>query len=102
MPIPFTQYLRPNGERRQVTIVRSPEIEALAQEIRAKGYNFECEELNNGIVSFTVVSPHDDEGDICIVLVPNGPRVPAAVDDLVRRVTKLLTRDKANASNSLS
>lgn len=92
MSIPFTQYLRPNGRKALTFIERPAEIEAMAQEIRAKGYRFESEELREGTVSFTVASPHEDEGDIAIELVPNGPGVPDAVDKLVRKVWKLLEK----------
>lgn len=88
MSIPFTQYLRPDGRRQQVSVERSPEIEAIAQEIRAKGYVFTCEVLLTGQVSLAVESPHEDEGDIDIEIVQNGPGVGEAVDKLVKRVIK--------------
>ena len=91
MSIPFIQYLRPNGRTKPVSIERSSEIEAMAQEIRAKGYHFECEVLSEGTASFTVVSPDDEIGDVDIELVPNGPDVPDAVDRLVRRAFEKLT-----------
>jgi len=81
MPIPFTQYLRPDGRKRDVTIERSPEVEALAQRFIASGGKFECEELRTGEASFTAVKYGRD---VAIELVPNGPAVPAAVDRVVR------------------
>lgn len=91
MPIPFTQYLRPDGRKTAVYISRSDEIEAMAQEVRARGYVFECEELSNGVCSFTVMGPvgHEDEADIAIELSRNGPGVPDAVDRLVRHAYKI-------------
>jgi hypothetical protein len=82
MAITFTQYLRPNGRRADVSITRSPEVEAKAQAIIAAGYWFECEELTTGHVSFTVT---DRTGDVMHEIVMNGPAVPEAVDRLVNR-----------------
>jgi DNA-binding IclR family transcriptional regulator len=107
MPIPFTQYLRPDGRKTPVSINRPDAIEAMAQEIQAKGYSFECEELSNGICSFTVASPHEeDNGDIAIKLVRNGPGVPMAVDELVKEAYRKvcgpseLTRKRAKYPRS--
>jgi hypothetical protein len=91
MPIPFTQYIRPHGERKRIEIRRPDAIEAMAQELQAKGYTFSCEDTGKrtrGIISFTVESPHEGEGDIVIKLVRNGPAVPVAVDELVKEAYK--------------
>lgn len=81
-PIPFTQYLRPNGRTAPVEIGRSAEVEQKAQEIMAAGYRFECEHLTTGHASLTIHDPRIEE-DVAIEVVPNGPGVPAAVDRLV-------------------
>jgi hypothetical protein len=87
--IPFTQYLRPNGEKRPTSIERSPEIEALAHKVIAAGGKFECEELMNGICSFTCIGIiNDEQQDIAIQLCPNGPKVPETVDQVVREAAK--------------
>lgn len=80
--IPFTQYLRPNGRAVAVSINRPEEISALATRIIDAGFSFECEELTTGHASFTIAGP---EGDEDIELVMNGPAVPGAVDELVKR-----------------
>lgn len=80
--IPFTQYLRPNGRRIEVSIDRPNEISDLAQKIIERGFRFECEELTTGHASLTIAGPEYDED---IQLVKNGPAVPDAVDKLVRR-----------------
>lgn len=80
--IPFTQYLRPDGQRADVTIDRPPQIAELAQRIMASGFCFECEHLTTGHASLTIAGP---EGDEAIELVVNGPGVPDAVDRLVTR-----------------
>lgn len=82
MAIPFTQYLRPDGERRSVSIDRPEEIERKALAIIQAGYVFECEELTTGYASLTITDPA--EGDMAIEVVPNGPAVPDAVDRLIQ------------------
>jgi hypothetical protein len=80
--IPFTQYLRPNGRRAEVSIERPDEIADLAQRIIDRGFRFECEELSTGHCSFTIAGPDDDE-DIEVVM--NGPAVPPAIDRMIKR-----------------
>lgn len=82
--IPFTQYLRPHGRSKPVTIERPEDIERLARVLIDGGCRFECEELQTGDVSFTVEVCDRGEyiplsGEVCA----NGPDVPAAVDRLV-------------------
>jgi hypothetical protein len=85
MTIPFTQYLRPNGRRRDVEIDRPSDIQALARRFIESGGRYECEHLTTGEASLTAVKEIDgEEQDIAIEVVPNGPEVPAAVDRLVR------------------
>ena len=86
MSIYFTQYIPPHGRRERVSIERPDEIEAMAQEIRARGFVFECEKLSNGVVSLTVTDP--EEGDVCIELAFDEKKVPEHVDNLVRRAYK--------------
>jgi hypothetical protein len=80
--IPFTQYLRPNGRQVEVSIDRPEDVSKLAERIIAAGYRFEVEELTTGHASFTIAGP---EGDEDIELCMNGPKVPGAVDTLVKR-----------------
>jgi threonine dehydrogenase-like Zn-dependent dehydrogenase len=79
--IPFTQYLRPDGDQRVTGIERPPAIEAKAQQIIAAGYVFEAEVLHDGSVSLTITDP--DKGDLAIEVCPNGPAIPPAVDRLI-------------------
>jgi len=80
--IPFTQYLRPHGRAVPVSIDRPDEVSSLAQRIIDRGFRFEVEHLTTGHASLTIAGPDDDED---IELVMNGPSVPAAVDNLVKR-----------------
>jgi hypothetical protein len=85
MPIPFTQYLLPDGRRVPVSIDVEPDIQALAEELMSAGHRFECEMLRTGEVSFTVTAKEKDEPDIAIEVCANGPQVLVAVDNLVKK-----------------
>ena len=82
--VTFTQYLLPEGRRKEIQIVRSAEIEALAHSFIEAGGKYEAEILRTGEVSLTA---HMDGQDIKMVLCANGPEIPQAVDRLVREST---------------
>lgn len=81
--IPFTQYLMPDGRKASVVIDVENDIAALAADIISHGFRFECEVLRTGQVSLTIFDP-EEEDDIDIRVVPNGPEVIEAIDSLVR------------------
>ena len=81
--IKFTQFLRPNGRSRRVTIERDATTERRAHALQMCGAAFEIEELTTGRVYMDVTIPHDGEpyvlaNEVC----DNGPDVPEAVDRL--------------------
>lgn len=78
----FTQYLLPDGRKRDVAIEVTPELHALAQIVTANGIRFECEILTTGQVSITAADP--ERGDISVRVVPNGPAVVDAVNEVIR------------------
>lgn len=83
--IPFTQFLRPDGRRREVSIVRSDEVARQAQQLIEAGCRLEIEELTTGHVSMTV-ERDDAEGETQVLgqrIVMNGPKVPSAVDSMI-------------------
>jgi hypothetical protein len=88
MSIPFTQYLRPNGRRRPMTIDRPQPIEDLASAVDIAGGKFTCEELSTGEVS--VACEYGDQ-DIACEVCPNGPEVEAAVDRMIKTAYKRIT-----------
>jgi hypothetical protein len=98
--IPFTQYLRPDGERRAVEIDMPPKVEAMAKTFIEFGGYFECEELTTGHVSLTACHPDCEAGDCAIEVVPNGPEVPDAVDRLVKQACEWL-KENRNEDRSL-
>ena len=85
--VTFTQYLLPEGRRKEIQIVRSAEIEALAHSFIEAGGKYEAEILRTGEVSLTA---HMDGEDMKIVLCENGPKVPDAVDRLVHESTSVI------------
>jgi len=99
MSIAFTQYLRPNGRRRDVEIERPSEIEAMAERFIVAGGRYECEELTTGHASLTAVHEVDgEEQDVAIEICPNGPEVPGKVDALVRRSLAWLENSRSHAT----
>lgn len=80
--IPFTQYLLPAGRKRPVLIEVAPDIAEKARTIIAQGLSFECEILTTGQVSLTITDL--EEGDLDIRVVPNGPGMVEAVEEMVR------------------
>jgi hypothetical protein len=83
----FTQYLFPHGRQEEVTIDMSPEVEALAKELEAKGCRFEIEN-NNGMIFMDCL--RDDGCELTNQLCENGPKVPICVEKLVREATTAL------------
>lgn len=85
--VPFTQYLRPNGRQRPVSIERTTEVATLAMKVRDAGFRFDIEELMTGHVSMTVESntpdAHGDYPTIAHEICANGPDVHRAVDRLI-------------------
>jgi hypothetical protein len=88
-------YLRPHGRKTQTLIDRPPEIERMAGAFMMAGGYFEVEELSTGLVSLTAGHPdEDDEGDIAIEVVTNGPAVLDAVDRLVAKAYAWLQQEE--------
>lgn len=81
MPIPFTEYVLPNGARKSITVKRSVEIEVMAQAIINKGFHFECEQLRNGVWSYTI---GDDDGDYATELSNHGPDESVGIDTMIK------------------
>lgn len=78
----FTQFLRPNGRQKTISIDRPGAVAAKARDIARAGYRLEAEVLNDETtVSLTIT--HERDGDLAIEVVPNGEQVPIAVDRLI-------------------
>jgi hypothetical protein len=82
----LTQYLRPNGEKREVHFAASKVVELLAEHFQVCGGKYECEELTTGQVSITACFPDEEDNemrDIAIRVCTNGPAVPFATQQVV-------------------
>ncbi len=89
--IKFTQFLRPDGRRKQIGIERTPDVEAIADKLVEAGCSFEIEVLRNGVVSMEVVrdvEPENDDDDghrvLASEIVANGTLVNGCVDEMMR------------------
>ena len=80
--IPFTQYLRPDGRKKEGGFDRPQEIYDRAMKIIEKGHVFEIEVLTTGHVSITISNGKED---VAIELCKNGPEVLTTVDELVNK-----------------
>lgn len=90
MSIPFIEYIRPDGQKRQHLIARQDHIEIMAGVIRSKGYDFTMENLGNGVTSLCVCN--DEQGDIAIKLCREGSvDFGNAVDLLIREAFLLVS-----------
>jgi hypothetical protein len=90
--IPFTQYLLPNGQKRQEWIDRPADIEEKARAVIAAGGRFEAEVLRTGQVSLEVIRDAADgeTESVAHEICANGPDVPIAVDKLVNDAHRTL------------
>ncbi len=82
----LTQYVLPNGKKKEIRTKRPANIEAMAARFVEAGGRYEMEKLRTGQISFTACAEVDGEmQDIAIALSPNGPEAPAALDDVIRK-----------------
>lgn len=81
MSIPFTQFLRPNGQKRNIEIDMEKDLEKLAHELISNGYKFEIEELSTGAIHMDC--SRVDEEPLAVELCVNGPPVVEAVKKLI-------------------
>jgi hypothetical protein len=97
LPVPFVQYLRPNGRKMMTHIERPLAVANKALDILAAGFVLESEVLMTGDASFSI---GDDDGDYAIEICKNGPDVLAAVDRLIMDFdikAALIDRDASSA-----
>jgi hypothetical protein len=88
--IPFTEYRLPHGRRFETGIDCPDDVAASAQQVIDAGHRFECEILRTGQVSLTVFNLEDEE-DVAIRVVPNGPGIKEAVASLVAEAARTTT-----------
>lgn len=99
MAISFTQYLRPDGRPRPISICMPEATEALAREFENAGGWYEAEVLADNSVSLTACMEVDgEEEDVCCEIAANGPGIKEAVDRLVRASCRWLATVPAVAT----
>ncbi len=95
MALRITQYLRPDGRRKLITLKVPDHVGEQAARVVAAGYHFDAEVLSDEkTVSFTCEpdEPDDDGEDepIAAELVANGPDVAAAIRRLVAEALRVI------------
>lgn len=90
MNVEVTQYLMPDGRKRECTTEISDNVKGLYEEMIQSGYKFEAEMLRTGDISVTI---SNDEEDIDSRFIENGPGVQNALVEMLkgalwRNVTK--------------
>lgn len=80
MGIKFTQFMRPDGQRKPVEIDAGDEVQGMADELAGAGWQFETEVLTTGAVHADCCN---EDGQLGVALVDNGPGVPAAIAKMV-------------------
>lgn len=85
--VPFTQYLLPDGRKREGGFDRAEEIEALAQDMLEKGVHFDAEFLRTGQLSITAELDRLDNPVLAIEVFTqeSGEQVVGKVDELIQR-----------------
>jgi hypothetical protein len=84
MTVQVRQYLRPNGRVEKVTTDLSNDLAFHYSEMIARGWNFGAEVLPTGQV-YLSIEDLDKEEDVSIRVVPNGPAVQSAMEDMLRK-----------------
>jgi hypothetical protein len=94
--IPFTQFLRPDGERRSTVIDMPPAVALLARRFIEEGGGYTSEVMRGGLVSlcaeFTI---EGERQDIVCMVAANGPGIEQAVEQLIRESYEFLQKYEA-------
>lgn len=83
MNIPFTQYLLPDGRRKETSIDVGPLEHVAFESARACGFRMTCEILTNGLISMAI--EHPELGDFDCIVCANGPDVPQKLSNMLLR-----------------
>jgi hypothetical protein len=85
MKIPFTQFLLPDGRRREVTFDCDSKYDKKVQSILDSGATFECEILGMGNVSLTVEfeNPNGEHVTLAHELSENSPEIVGKTETLI-------------------
>lgn len=94
--IPFTQFMLPDGREQKANFrVTNHQAAAQANEMLESGrYRFECEVLTTGQVSLSCADL-EEEDDIAIEVVENGPGVVDGVHRMIQAAYQHYLRESA-------
>lgn len=96
--IPFTQFLRPNGDRRQTFIDVPHKVALMATRFIEEGGSYTSELVQVGLVSLCAEFTLEGERqDIACTIAPNGPGIEQAVENLVRKIYEFLQQHEARS-----
>ena len=90
LEVEVTQYMRPTGRPEPNTTLIDGSLASEYQAMMARGLTFGAEVLMSGMVSLTIEDLVHEE-DVAIRVVPNGPEVPAAMEDMLRNLPRPTT-----------
>ncbi len=95
MIIPFIQYLRPHGRKKNISIEVDQVTGEMAKELINAGARFEIEELSTGLVSLECINAEVDEDDSMFYLAgklaPN-TGMKKAVAELIKQAYERMFR----------
>jgi len=83
MTVDLTQYMMPDGRQVPVTINLDESLRPQYDRMKEDGRRFAAEMLRTSEISLTIEDIQEEE-DIDIRIVPNGPEVPTAMEDMLR------------------
>jgi len=82
MLVEIIQYLRPNGVKRMECAEVADSLKEAYEDMMSCGFHLAAEVLTTGHVSLTI---EDDEKDVDIELVENGPNVLPKLEAMIQR-----------------
>lgn len=81
MIVKFTQYLRPNGRKRDIYTEVTDELGPQIDQIIVNGFNFTAEVVAETMVVLTI---SDDRADYEMHVCQNGTEVPETIERMIR------------------
>ena len=93
--IPFTQFLRPTGERRQTFIDMPHTVALLARRFIEEGGGYTSEMVHGRVSLCAEFTINGERQDIVCMVARNGPGIDQAVEQLIRESYEFLQKHEA-------
>lgn len=90
--VPFTQYLMPDGRKRDTSIAMPIDLKPMVDKILNAGYRFEIEMLTTGEISMEVADPVTEDS-LAMEICKNGPEVPISTESLIKEAAESLNHE---------